>query len=374
MILLKNAPFQQDSVSLSSSKTALPLLPIKKGQYKKIAVIGPLGNVNFLGDYSGVPSKNVSILQGLRNKIGSAAQLSFAPGCLLTKNGDSISQNNYQFIDKAVFTTKEENEKLIAEAVNLANSSDFIVLAIGENELFSREAWNNHPGDMIDLNLQSQQEDLVRAIAATGKRYVVYLMHGRPLSINWVANNSSAIIDGWFCGEEAGNAFANILFGDVNPSGKLTVSIPRSVGQLPVYYNARPTSRFYDYVTEKNTPLYPFGYGLSYTTFTYSKPTVNSRTVTVDVTNNGSIKGDEIVQLYLHQKTGGSVVRPVKELKGFQRITLNAGETKTVSFAITEDLLRRWTAGMKYEMEPGVYEIMIGRNSEEVQKVELTIQ
>jgi beta-glucosidase len=350
------------------------ILPVRKGQYKKIAVIGPLGNVNLLGDYSGVPSKNVSILQGLRNKIGNNVEINYAQGCMLTKNADSVSQNNYQFIDKAIYPTREENQKLIDEAVNLANNSDFIVLVLGENEQFSREAWKDHPGDMTDLNLQSQQEDLVKAIDSTGKPYVVYLMHGRPLSINWVANNAPAIIDGWFTGEESGNAFANILFGDVNPSGKLTITIPRSIGQLPFFYNAKPTSHFYDYVTEKNTPLFPFGYGMSYTTFNYSKPVLNGRTISVEVKNNGSMKGDEIVQLYTHQKTGLSVVRPVKELKGFQRITLEPGQTKTVSFSITDELLKHWTADMKFAAEQGVYEIMIGKNSNDVQKIELPIK
>jgi beta-glucosidase len=357
-------------------------LPIKKDQYKKIAVIGPFGNINLLGDYSGQPSKNVSILQGLKNKAGGTVQVSFAQGCYITKNGDSISQNNYQFIDTIKWATREENQQLINEAVELAKQSDFVVVALGENEQFSREAWKGHAGDMSDLNLQSQQEDLVKAIAATGKPYVVYLMHGRPLTINWIANNAPAIIDGWFTGEESGNAFANILFGDANPSGKLTISIPRSVGQVPVYYNARPTSRFYDYVTEKNTPLYPFGYGLSYTSFGYTGLAVSNTSVSktaaftasINVSNIGSVKGDEIVQLYIRQKSGNSVVRPVKELKGFQRISLNPGEKRTVSFTITPDLLKHWTADMKFEVEPGVYEIMIGKNSNDVQKIELTVK
>lgn len=347
------------------------VLPIKKDQYKKIAVVGPFGSINLLGDYSGVPPKNVSILEGLTNKVGNNIQVVYAQGCRITTNGDSISQNNYQFIDTVKFPTKEENQKLIDEAVNIANSSDFIVVTVGENEQFSREAWNGHPGDMTDLNLQSQQEDLIKSIAATGKPYVIYLMHGRPLSINWLARNAPAIVDGWFCGEEAGNAFANILFGDVNPSGKLTISIPRSIGQLPVYYNSRPTSRFYDYVTEKNSSLYPFGYGLSYTTFSYSKPVLNGKVVSTDVTNTGLMKGDEIVQLYIHQVTGNSVVRPVKELKGFLRISLEPGQTKTVSFIITDELLKHWDANMKYRVEPGMYEIMVGKDSNTLQKVEL---
>ncbi|HET6996762.1 MAG TPA: glycoside hydrolase family 3 C-terminal domain-containing protein, partial [Chitinophagaceae bacterium] len=335
---------------------------------------------------------NVTILEALRNRVGDVL---FAPGCKLTTNGDSISQNNYQFIDAIKLPSKEANQKLIDEAVAVANQAEFIVLAVGENEQFSREAWNNHPGDMISLDLQSQQEDLVKAIAATGKPYIVYLMHGRPLSINWVAKNSPAIIDGWFSGEEAGNAFANILLGDVNPSGKLTISVPRSVGQLPIYYNARPTSQFYEYVTEKNTPLYPFGYGLSYTTFDYSSVFLkDTRSYTdtktgvvlnsakknksfvaeIKVTNTGSVKGDEIVQLYVHQKTGESIVRPVKELKGFQRVTLAPGEFKTVSFTISSAMLEHWTSDMRFAIEKGVYEIMIGTSSTKFQKTEVVVQ
>jgi len=369
------------------------LLPIEKDKYKRIAVIGPCASVNYLGDYSGVPSKNVSILEGMREKISRFArnnnnkvEVLYAKGCSLSANGDTISQNNFQFIDEIKFASKEVNERLIKEAVEVAKQSDFVVLCVGENEQFSREAWNNHPGDMIDLNLQSQQDDLVKAIHALRKPYVVYVMHGRPLSINWIAENSPAIVGGWFMGEEAGNAFANILFGDVNPSGKLTISIPRSVGQVPIFYNHKPTSQFYEYVTEKNTPLYSFGYGLSYTTFQYADLRMTSAslkatplkggygTVAVNVTNTGKTKGAEIVQLYIHQKTGNSVVRPVKELKGFQRITLDPGEGKTVSISIADDMLRHWDADMKYRVEPGVYEILVGRNSNDVQKIELLVK
>jgi beta-glucosidase len=346
------------------------ILPIKKDQFKEIAVIGPFGAINLLGDYSGVPAKNISILNGIKNKVGNNVKVVYAQGCKVTTNGDSISQNNYQFIDLPKFPAKEENQKLIDEAVAVANSSDFIVIAVGENEQFSREAWaGDHLGDMDNLDLQSRQEDLVKAIAATGKPYVVYLMHGRPLSINWIARNSPAIVDGWFMGEEAGNAFANILFGDVNPSGKLTISVPRSVGQLPLFYNHKPSSHFYGYVTEASTPLYPFGYGLSYTSYSYSKPVLKGNVVSVEIANTGSMKGNEIVQLYIHPKVS-STVQPVKALKGFQRVTLNPGERQTVSFIITDDLLMHWDSNMKYRVEPGIYEIMIGRNSNDVEKVD----
>lgn len=384
MVLLKNAPF---------GTAANNLLPLKKEQYKKIAVIGPMAAVNYLGDYSGLPSKNVSILEGIKNKAAGAEVL-YAKGCRITVNGDTVSQNNYQYIDTIIFPSKEENEQLIAEAVKTAQQAGVVVLAIGENEQLSREAWGpNHFGDMADLRLQSQQEDLVKAIVATGKPVIIYLMHGRPLAIPWVAQNVSAIVDGWFMGEEAGNAFANILFGETNPSGKLTITYPKSTGQVPVFYNHKPSARFFSYVAEDKTPLFPFGHGLSYTTFNYSKPRIVLPaapkktglasvspgstgeiygTVEVDVTNNGSMKGDEIVQLYIHQKIS-SVTRPVKELKDFARITLEPGQTKTVSFVIDASKLAFWNADMQFAVEDGVFECLVGRSSADLQKAELKV-
>jgi beta-glucosidase len=356
-------------------------LPIRKDQYKKIAVIGPCAAVNYLGDYSGIPRHNVSLLQGLRNKVGDRCEILYAPGVQLTTNGDTISHNNYQYIDTAQFPAPQANRRLIAEAVAIAKQADFIIVAVGENEQLGREAWANHPGDETDLNLQSQQDELVQAIMATGKPAMVYLAHGRPLAINWIAQNVPAIIDGWFTGEEAGNAFANILFGDVNPSGKLTISYPRSAGQVPVYYNHKPSAQFFPYLRESNLPLYPFGYGLSYTTFRYSAPKVSSPvmkkdssvTVTVDVTNTGRRAGDEIVQLYVHKKIA-TVTRPVKELKDFARISLQPGETKTVAFKLDRSKIAYWNKDMQYGVEPGTVEVMTGPGSTEVQKVNVNVE
>lgn len=348
------------------------LLPLKKGQYKKIAVVGPCAAVNYLGDYSGIPSKNVSILEGIKNKVGNTSEVIYSKGVDLTTNGDTISMNNYQYINTAIFPDADSNRMKIAEAVRIASQCDIIICAVGENEQISRETGTDRMGDMSTLDLLSQQDELVKAMIATGKPVIVYLVHARPYAINYIAENATAIVDGWFNGEEAGNAFANILFGDVNPSGKLTISIPRTVGQLPVFYNYKPSARAYDYVTTKNTALYPFGYGLSYTTFSYGKPSINNRTVSIDITNTGKMKGEEIVQLYIHDKMS-SVTRPVKELKGFQKISLNPNETKTVVFTITDEMLKFWTARMKYETEPGEFEIMIGPNSSELQKLILTI-
>jgi len=351
-------------------KNSNNLLPLKKENYKTIAVVGPCAATNYTGDYSGVPVHNVSILEGIRNKFENVI---YAKGIDLSLNGDTISLNNYQYTGRVVWPTHENNLRKIDSAVSIAKQADIIICAVGENEQFVREAGSpDRFGDASTLDLQSDQNELVKALIATGKPVIVYLAHGRPLSINYASEHAAAIIDGWYTGEEAGNAFASLLFGDVNPSGKLTISIPRSVGQIPIYYNHKPSAQYFEYVAEKNTPLYPFGYGLSYTSFSYSKPSVSGRVASVNVTNSGNVAGDEIVQLYIHQKVS-SVTRPVKELKDFSRISLNPGETKNVSFLIDDSKLAMWNKEMKYVVEPGVFEIMIGKNSNDTQKIEMII-
>jgi beta-glucosidase len=300
---------------------------------------------------------------------------------MLTKNGDTISMNNYQYIATPEIPSHEENRKLIQEAIETAKRADFVIIAVGENEQFSREAGlPDRFGDMSTLDLQSDQDELVKAIAATGKPYMVYLMHARPLSVNWIAENAPAIVDGWYSGEEAGNAFANILFGETCPSGKLTISVPRSAGQIPVYYNHKPGAQYFGYVTEKSSPLFHFGFGLSYNAYEYSSLRISdsvmkrdgSVNVEVDITNKGIMKGDEIVQLYIHDKIS-SVTRPVMELKDFARISLNAGEKRMIKFKVDASKLAFWTLDMKYEVEPGDFEIMIGRSSTDVQKINLKV-
>jgi len=358
------------------------LLPLRVGQYKKIAVIGPCAATNYLGDYSGVPLRNVSLLEGIRARVGASAQVVYAKGVDLSLNGDTISLNNFQYIDPLVLPTHEGNRRKIDSAVAVARSADIIICAVGQNEQFSREAEApKHYGDITTLDLPSDQDELVKALVATSKPVIVYLAHGRPLSINYIAEHAGAMLDGWFTGEESGNAAAAILFGDVNPSGKLTVSIPRSVGQIPIYYNHKPSAQFLPYVTESNTPLYPFGFGLSYTTYRYSAPRLSAATmaadgsviVSVDVTNAGGMAGDEIVQLYIHQKVS-SVTRPVKELKDFARVHLGVGETKAVVFRVDGSKLGVWGKDMKFKVEPGVLEVMVGPSSVEVQTVNLTVQ
>ncbi|TDX01311.1 glycoside hydrolase family 3 N-terminal domain-containing protein [Dinghuibacter silviterrae] len=354
------------------------LLPLASGRYKKIAVIGPCAATNYTGDYSGAPAHNVSLLDGIRHRYG---QVSYAKGVDLSLNGDTLSLNNFQYIDTLVLPSHEHNYAMIDSAVAVAREADLVICAVGENEQFTREAEEpHHYGDASTLGLPSDQDSLVRALEATGKPVVLYLAHGRPRSIGAIAAGAGAVLDGWFTGEEAGDAAAAILFGDVNPSGKLTISIPRSVGQLPVYYNHKPSAQFMPYVTESNKPLYPFGYGLSYTTFRYSAPRLSSAAmsrngsvqVSVDVTNAGAVPGDEVVQLYIHQKVS-SVTRPVRELKDFSRIHLEPGQTQTVTFTVDATKLAYWNKDMHYAVDAGAFQIMVGASSVDWKEVDLRV-
>src|ERR1035437_7102306 len=369
---------QQSIVLLKNENN---LLPFRKDQYKKIAVVGPCANNVFTGGDSGEPYYKVTLLDGIKNKVGNNAEVIFSQGCKIVDNLD-ISYQNWQTND-IKFTSREENLKMINEAVIAAKQSDVIIVAVGETEQLCREAWSKeHIGDESTLNLIGEQEELVKAMVATGKPVVVYLMNGRPLSVNYISKNVPAIIEGWYMGQETGNAAADIIFGDINPSGKLTITFPKSVGQLPMYYNHKPAAQFHNYVSEDVLPLYPFGYGLSYTTYTYSNLKLSAEKiksgasveVTVDITNSGKRKGDEIVQLYLSDKVA-SVTRPVKELKGFERVSLEAGQTKTVTFKLDKSKMAFWDYDMKYVVEPGTYEVMIGASSNDIrQTAKLLVQ
>jgi beta-glucosidase len=275
----------------------------------------------------------------------------------------------------------EEDRKQIAEAVEVAKQSDVIVLAIGGNEQTSRESWSrDHMGDRTSLDLIGKQEELVKAMMATGKPVIVFLFNGRPLSVNYVAQNVPVIFECWYLGQETGRAVAEVLFGDFNPGGKLPITVPRSVGHLPAFYNYKPSARR-GYLWDDAKPLFAFGYGLSYTAFSIKNVRVEkakiktngSTRVLAEVTNNGKREGAEVVQMYIRDLVS-SVTRPVKELKGFQKVTLRPGETKSVAFDITPDLLAFYDVKMKYVVEPGDFEIMIGNSSrdEDLQKVVLT--
>lgn len=357
------------------------LLPLKKGKYKKIAVIGPCALDLWLGGYSGEPYEKVSLLDGIRAMAGNGTEVLFAQGCRLTIN-TTLSYFNWKY-DEIKFASREENLKLIKEAVKVAAGADLVILALGENEHLCREAWaKNHLGDNMTLDLFGEQNELAEAITALGKPVVLYLMNGRPLAINALAEKVPAILEGWYMGQETGTAAADIIFGEVNPSGKLTITFPKSAGQLPLYYNHKPSAQWQDYLSQDVKPLFHFGYGLSYTEFRYGKPVLKKASVrkgetarvTVEVTNAGRLAGDEIVQLYIRDVVS-TVTRPVKELKGFARISLKPGEKKKVSFDITPEKLAFHNVEMKDVVEPGEFEIMTGPSSrdEDLQKATLTV-
>lgn len=357
------------------------LLPLPKDKYKKIAVIGPCASDVFFGGYAGEPYQKVSLLEGIRKKVGDKCAITFAQGCKLTTNTTN-SYFNWKN-DDIVFATREENLLLIKEAVDIAKQADIVILAIGENEHLCREAWaTNHIGDNLTLDLFGEQDELVKAILAVDKPVVVYLMNGRPLSINHLKAHVPAILEGWYMGQETGIAAADIIFGNVNPSGKLAITVPKSAGQLPLYYNHKPSAQFHDYLSLDIQPLYHFGYGLSYTSFSFGKPGLEkenirangSTKVRVDVTNTGKMAGDEVVQMYIRDKIS-SVTRPVKELKGFQRVSLNPGESKTVVMDIKPEHLAFYDINMNYVVEPGEFDIMVGNSSrdEDLQTVLLKV-
>jgi len=275
----------------------------------------------------------------------------------------------------------EEDRKAIAEAVKVARKADVIVLAIGGNEQTSREAWNlQHMGDRTSLDLIGRQEELVRAMVAVGKPVVVFLFNGRPLSINYLAQNVPVIYECFYLGQETGRAVADVLFGDWNPGGKLPITVPRSAGHLPAFYNHKPSARR-GYLFDDVSPLYAFGYGLSYTTFKVENARLtrkrigrkDSTRVLVEVTNTGSREGSEVVQLYIRDLVS-SVTRPVKELKAFKKVWLKPGETTTVALDILPASLAFYDVNMRYVVEPGDFEIMVGTSSRDADLARLTLQ
>lgn len=343
------------------------ILPLDQSKIKSLAVIGPnahqerpeKGTYSLLGGYSGLPPFYVSALDGLKNKVGDNIKINYAKGCSL--QGDS----------KAGFP----------EAIAAAKKSDAVVLVIGGSRRTGGEGV-----DRSDLDLIGVQNELVEAIHKTGKPIIVVLMNGRPLTINYVVENIPSILETWYLGMRSGDAIADAIFGDVNPGGKLTVSFPRSVGQIPSTYLERPDfigSGKGLYKFNDKSPLFPFGFGLSYTTFAYSEPKLSdnqidsdgSTTVTVEVTNTGDRIGDEVVQMYIRDDYA-SVGRYLKMLKGFERITLQPGETKTVSFELNFDNLFLYNAAMEKVVEPGMFTISVGGSSvdEDLKKVKLTVK
>jgi beta-glucosidase len=273
-----------------------------------------------------------------------------------------------------------KNRQRIQDAIAVARQADAIVLVVGTNESTSREAYSDsHLGDVADLTLMSQQPELVDAMLATGKPVIGVLVNGRPLAVTRLAEHAAAVLETWYLGQEGGTALGRALFGDVNPGGKLPASFPRESGQLPVFYNRAPTS-FRSYLDVTRAPLWAFGRGLSYTTFTLSTPVVSPTTigpaghatVTVNVTNTGTRAGDEVVQMYVHDVVS-SVVRPVKELRGFERVTLDPGQTKTVTFTVGPNELSLIDRHMERVVEPGRFEILVGTNSDQLTPATLDV-
>jgi len=342
------------------------LLPLNAGKIKKLAVIGPNAADIHLGGYSAVPMQGVSVLRGLQEFAEGKFAILYTEGCKLTLNQEC----HWQVNENPILNDPENDRKLIKQAVKVAKQSDAVILVLGENELICREAWSEkHLGDRDDLDLVGRQNELAAAIIKTGKPVVVLLFNGRPLTINYLREKAPAIIECWYLGQETGHAVADAIFGEVNPSGKLSVTIPHSVGQLPCYYNKKP-SMFREYVLTESTPLYPFGFGLSYTTFEYRDLKINPKKITpdgkaevsVEVSNTGMVKGDEIVQLYIHDLVS-LPTRPIKELKDFARVILDPGESKTVNFILTPDKLEALDLNMQRVVQPGDFEVMVGKNS-----------
>ncbi|WP_312213269.1 beta-glucosidase BglX [Pseudescherichia sp.] len=367
-------------------KNRLETLPLKKSA--TVAVVGPLADSkrDVMGSWSaaGVSDQSVTVLTGIKNAVGSEGKVIFAKGANVTNDKDIVEfLNQYE---PAIQVDERTPQAMIDEAVKAANQSDVVVAVVGESQGMAHEA-----SSRTDITIPQSQQDLITALKATGKPLVLVLMNGRPLAMVKQDQQADAILETWFAGTEGGNAVADVLFGDYNPSGKLPISFPRSVGQIPVYYSHLNTGRPYNaehpnkytsrYFDEANGPLYPFGYGLSYTTFSVSDvklsaPTLSrdgSVTASVDVTNTGKREGATVMQMYIQDVTA-SQSRPVKELKGFDKVTLKPGETQTVSFPIDINALKFWNQKMKYDAEPGKFNVFIGTDSARVKQAQFELQ
>jgi beta-glucosidase len=326
------------------------ILPLKK-DIKTIAIIGPDADaaIDQLGDYfpHNIPQHVVTILEGIKNKVSPKAKINYVKGCDVIEN--------------------TPNE--ITKAANAAKNSDIAIVVIGE----AGYRTDGEGRDMASLDLTGLQEELLKAVYATGTPTIAVLINGRPLSIRWASEKIPAIVEAWMCGEQGGNAVADVLFGDYNPSGKLPITVPRSIGQYPFYYNFSATKEGARYIDMPGTPLYEFGFGLSYTTFEYSNLTIlpkeiNNRgevEVSVDVKNTGTVKSDEVVQLYINDVIS-STSRPVKELKGYEKISLEPGEKKTAKLKLLPEDLSLFDRDMNFVVEPGTFEVMIGSSSMDI--------
>ena len=373
--------------SLVLLKNEGQLLPLKKSG--TIALIGPLAEAkeNMAGTWSVATKQenSISLFNGMKSVVGNAAKILYAKGSNL--DYDAAYEERATMFGKTLHRDQRTNEQLLAEALQIANQSDVIVAALGESAEMSGES-----SSRTNLEIPKAQKDLLQQLIKTGKPVVLVLFDGRPLVITEENKAVPAILNVWFPGSEAGYAIADVLFGDVNPSGKLSATFPRSVGQVPIYYAAKNTGRPLgnkqgnfekfrsNYLDERNEPLFPFGFGLSYTDFQYSNLRLSANTMknndklqaSVDVTNAGNVDGKEVVQLYIRDLVG-SVTRPVKELKGFQKINLKKGETQTVTFEITVEDLKFYNSDLQFVAEPGRFQLFIGTNSDTTDKIEFDL-
>ncbi len=349
-------------------------LPLDKSKIKTIALIGPNAAKCLIGGYSSKPRTCISPLDAIKEKYGKDITVLYAEGVQLT------DKNNW-FADEIKLADNGDVKAKIAAAVEIAKQADVVVLFVGGNESMNREGWaDNHLGDMPTLDLLNGQNDLIKEIVALGKPTCAFVNSGPPLSIGYLVQSVPAVMQCWYLGQEGGYAMADALFGVVNPSGKLPISFPRSAGNIPVYYNYKPSARRGYNLGYEVSPLFPFGYGLSYTTFNYANLRIKdavmkksgTTTVSVDVKNTGSRDGAEVVQLYIRDNYS-SVPRPVKELKGFKKIWLKPGETQTVNFTITPEALSFYDASMKWVVEPGDFTIMVGTSSDKTNSITLKI-
>ncbi len=358
-------------VLLKNQNNLLPLDPSKVG---KMLVVGTHARDTPIGGYSDVPKHVVSVLEGMQQAAQGRFSVDYAEGVRLTRSRQWAA-------DKVELISPAENAPLMEEAVRKAAQADTILLVLGQNEQLSREAWaDQHLGDRQKLDLIGEQNALASRLFATGKPVVVVLLNGGPLAATYLEANAPAIVEGWYLGQETGNAVADVVLGRANPGGKLPVSIPRSESQLPIFYNHKPTARR-GYLFESTAPLYPFGYGLSYTSFDVSAPRLTKSTigrdetvrVSVDVANTGRRAGDEVVQLYVRDDEA-TVTRPVLELKHFQRVTLQPGEKRTMTFDLKPADLAFWNVEMHRVVEPGTFTISAGNSSTALKTTSLIVR
>ncbi|MEO6247503.1 MAG: glycoside hydrolase family 3 N-terminal domain-containing protein [Sphingomicrobium sp.] len=355
------------------------LVPLQTKSQLKLAVIGPNAAEPLFGGYSGANAKAVGILEGIRKGAPKGVTVEHAEGVWITAPDKDGRHETFPRGNSSV--SVEENSARIAQAREVAARADVLLLVLGDVPEITREAVDfKMPGDRSSLDLWGQQNELVEAMIATGKPIVALLLNGRALTVTRLAEKAGALFEGWYLGQEGGNAFADILFGKVNPGGKLAVSFPRSVGELPVYYNRHPSADVNQFIEGQRKPLFPFGHGLSYTTFVVSEPrlarpgiaTGEGVDVAVDVANTGQRAGDEVVQLYIRDEVS-SVPRPVLELKAFRRVTLAPGEKKTLIFRLEPDDLAFWDIDMKWTVEPGTFVISAGASSAALKSAKLNV-